>query len=67
MDPEVLSQAFRRAARPRVLYQHRCPLCGAGRTARRPVRRWRCRVCRESGREGELQITTSAYVETKGK
>ena len=52
------SQKFRRAVRPRMLYQHRCPVCSASRVARRPVRRWRCRACRESGLEGALEIST---------
>ena len=58
MKPAVLSQKFRRAVRPRILYQHRCPVCSASRVARRPVRRWRCRPCRESGLKGTLEIST---------
>lgn len=42
--------------RPTVLYHHRCPVCGAGRTARRPVRAWRCRDCFEAGLDGVLEI-----------
>jgi len=59
----VLSQKFRRAVRPRFLYQHRCPVCSASHVARRPVRRWRCRACRESGLEGALEISTRPYVD----
>lgn len=56
MDPARLSRSFRASVRPRVLYEHRCPVCDASRLARRPFYRWRCRACRESGREGRLQI-----------
>jgi len=66
MNPALLSQAFRCAMRPRVLYQHDCPVCGAGRAARRPVRRWRCRACRESGLEGKLAITTRPNLDAPG-
>ena len=61
MNPAVLSQKFQRAVRPRFVYQHRCPVCGASRVARRPVHRWRCRACRESGLEGALEISSRSY------
>jgi len=60
MDPTLLSHRFQRAARPRSVYRHHCPVCGASRTARRPVHRWRCRACRQSGLEGKLSITSLA-------
>ena len=66
MDPAVVSQKFQRAVRPRFLYQHRCPVCGTSRVARRPVRRWRCRACRESGLEGGLEISTRPYINVEG-
>jgi len=47
------------AARPRrgLRYEHRCPICQAGRLARRPVRQWRCAACVRAGLDGQLVIT----------
>ena len=59
---DQLSRGFQRVIRPRVLYRHGCPVCGAQRLARRAVRRWRCRACLESGLEGRLEISTQPYV-----
>jgi SprT protein len=42
------------------LYIPRCPVCQEERTARRPVRRWRCSACVEAGLGGELVITRRA-------
>jgi predicted SprT family Zn-dependent metalloprotease len=38
-------------------YEHRCPVCHAVRFARRPVPRWRCAECLESGLSGEFVVT----------
>jgi predicted SprT family Zn-dependent metalloprotease len=58
VDPNILPASFRTASRPKRLYQHRCPVCGASRIARRAVHRWRCRVCVEAGLPGRLEIST---------
>jgi len=44
------------AAAERALWEHRCPVCQATRLARTRVTRWRCRSCREEGREGRLVV-----------
>lgn len=44
------------AQRARTLWEHRCPVCQSRWMAGRPVRRWRCRACREAGLEGALLI-----------
>jgi len=41
----------------RSTYEHRCPVCQMIRMAKRPVRRWRCRICVEAGLKGELIIS----------
>jgi predicted SprT family Zn-dependent metalloprotease len=41
----------------RVTYAHRCPVCQMVQYAKRPVHRWRCRSCAESGLDGLLEIT----------
>jgi SprT protein len=55
---QALPGALRAARRPAVLYLHTCPVCHARRTARRPVRAWRCRRCVEDGLDGRLEITS---------
>jgi predicted SprT family Zn-dependent metalloprotease len=40
-----------------VIYEHRCPVCQTSRSARRPVRRWRCAACAEAGLEGRMVIS----------
>jgi predicted SprT family Zn-dependent metalloprotease len=40
----------------RGLWEHRCPVCQVTRVARTRVSRWRCRSCREAGRDGRLVI-----------
>jgi SprT protein len=57
---ERLSPQGQLALQPRVLYRYSCPTCRVSRVARRRVRAWRCRVCREAGREGALEISTCA-------
>jgi predicted SprT family Zn-dependent metalloprotease len=37
-------------------YVHRCVVCGAERTAKRRMNRWRCGECRANGLPGELEI-----------
>jgi predicted SprT family Zn-dependent metalloprotease len=46
-------RARRRAA---FVYVHTCPVCRAHWVARRTVAAWRCRTCREAGREGRLTV-----------
>jgi len=65
MDPKLLSAAVQEAARPRLLFRHRCPVCGAARVARRPVRRWRCRACLAAGLDGQLDISSQPAVEAR--
>lgn len=43
-----------------VRYDHWCPVCQASRTARRPVRAWRCAACVAAGLAGRLEITRRA-------
>jgi predicted SprT family Zn-dependent metalloprotease len=52
----ALPAGRRVAAARRGLWEHRCPICQATRVARTRVPRWRCRSCREMGREGHLVI-----------
>jgi predicted SprT family Zn-dependent metalloprotease len=50
------SQLRHLSAGPR--YEHRCPVCHAARTARRPMRGWRCTRCLDAGLSGRLVITS---------
>ena len=59
LDPRVFAKSARRARR-RVFYEHYCPVCQQSRVAKRPVRRWRCRACAESGLPGVLEIRSLA-------
>jgi len=59
---ERLSSNGQLAVQPRVLYRYRCPTCRVSRVARRRVRGWRCRTCREAGREGSLEISAERPV-----
>ena len=56
MDIRTLSHDFQRAVAPRVLYDHRCKVCGTARTARRRMPAWRCRSCWIGGLVGKLEI-----------
>jgi predicted SprT family Zn-dependent metalloprotease len=38
-------------------YLHTCTVCDFHRTARRPMRAWRCAACVAAGLSGELEIT----------
>jgi predicted SprT family Zn-dependent metalloprotease len=40
------------------LFEHRCPVCGFTRLARRPMSRWRCRTCVAAGFSGDFDIRT---------
>lgn len=51
---DALSTAWGRS--PRILYEHRCPVCQNARMARRRMTRWRCRDCVTVGLEGLLVI-----------
>lgn len=42
----------------RPVYRHRCPVCGASRSARRRMPGWRCAECVEAGLEGRLEVVT---------
>jgi ribosomal protein L37AE/L43A len=61
MDVRTLSSDFQRAVTPRVLYNHRCPICDTARTARRAMRAWRCRACWTAGRDGKLEIARARF------
>jgi predicted SprT family Zn-dependent metalloprotease len=52
----ALPAGRRVAASQRGLWEHRCPVCQATRLARTRVGRWRCRSCRERGRDGRLLV-----------
>jgi predicted SprT family Zn-dependent metalloprotease len=56
---DALSELAYRSAPSRAvrLFDHRCPVCQMVRTAKRPVRRWRCAECIASGLAGELLIS----------
>ena len=66
LDPRVFAKSARRARR-RVFYEHYCPVCQQSRVAKRPVRRWRCRACAESGLPGELEIRSLAEKPSDGR
>lgn len=66
VDLQSLSPGLREALSPRFLYQHSCVACGVSRTARRAVRGWRCRRCRDAGREGRLEIRKIAHSTSSG-
>ena len=38
------------------VYWHQCPICHSARSARKPMRQWRCGACMEAGLSGELVI-----------
>jgi predicted SprT family Zn-dependent metalloprotease len=52
----ALPASRRVAPHHRGLWEHRCPVCQATRLARTRVTRWRCRSCRNAGRDGRLVI-----------
>lgn len=41
----------------RVVWEHRCPACGARRLAGRPVKQWRCARCHRFGLGGRLVVS----------
>ena len=47
----------RRSPKAHVHYEHRCPVCGLVRVARRKVPSWGCTACAEVGLSGRLDIT----------
>jgi predicted SprT family Zn-dependent metalloprotease len=51
------SNATQRKPGTSFRYDHWCPVCQASRTARRPVRAWRCAACVAAGLPGRLEIT----------
>ena len=53
-DPADLPEPVREAARPKRVWEHRCPRCDAARDALRRMRRWRCARCRDAGFPGRL-------------
>lgn len=53
----IFNTPERKATQRTILWHHRCPVCKATRTARRPVYTWRCVACRRRGRSGKLEIT----------
>jgi len=54
--PVVVRNTAREAARDRVVYLHRCPVCDLSRHAARPMHTWRCRTCVGTRSQGELVI-----------
>ena len=52
----LIADLPRRAGNRRVVWEHRCPVCHAVRTAGRPVREWRCARCRGAGLAGKVLI-----------
>lgn len=41
-------------------YTHRCPVCHTKRSAKKPMKRWRCSECVANGLSGELEIEGEA-------
>ena len=66
VDLKLLSRDARQAMAPKFLYRHACRRCGAQRTARRPVRQWRCRGCSWMGMGGRLVITRMEQKRAEG-
>ncbi len=56
LAPAEAALSARRGA-PRVLYEHRCPVCHAARLARRRMSQWRCRECVTYGLPGVLEVS----------
>lgn len=54
--PVVVRSVAREAARDRVVYLHRCPVCELSRNAARPMHDWRCRTCVGTRSQGQLVI-----------
>jgi len=54
--PVVVRNTTREAARARVIYLHRCPVCDLSRHATRPMHNWRCRTCLGTRSQGQLVI-----------
>jgi predicted SprT family Zn-dependent metalloprotease len=52
-----LNSPRRQASYASNLYEHRCPVCHASRSARRPMKHWRCVECVEIGLTGILQVS----------
>jgi predicted SprT family Zn-dependent metalloprotease len=57
-DPARLTPRLQSWVRGGALYVHRCPVCCASRTARRPVRSWHCRRCADAGLDAVLEIVS---------
>ena len=55
---DALPTQRRERARGAVIWDHRCSVCHAARSARRKMTRWRCTRCREAGLDGSLVITS---------
>jgi predicted SprT family Zn-dependent metalloprotease len=55
--PDGESRTYSLRTEERVMYEHCCPVCHTSRSARRPVRRWRCAACAEAGLDGHMVIT----------
>jgi hypothetical protein len=63
----LLNQAGVKLRGPSLTYEHRCPVCGARRLARRPVRRWRCARCVDDGLGGRLEIRSFPETVVRGR
>jgi len=67
MRTDQLPDVLRRRAEPKTLYLHRCGVCQAQRTARRPFRRWACRRCVDAGLSGRLEIVSIPAKQATGR
>jgi len=54
MDPSRLSSSMQAAIRPKMKYRYTCKSCGVQRETQRRNRRWRCRLCFDGRKGGEL-------------
>jgi len=57
----IARSANKRAHSPRFRYAHTCTVCQSIRWAQRPMARWRCTECTESGLPGDMTIVDTRW------